>query len=514
MDEKMMCNRKCRLVYLLFIILLITASFDLMTSNEAEAQERSLAWSPQQRIPGYLERTEPPILVVDPAGTVHAFSYQQVGDPDGRSQIAIIHSTWTYQSGWTLPNDIILSPIRNQARVVDVFMDSSGLFHLVFYGGDEQGANIYYSTAPVREAGGAPAWSAPVVVGEQALTPSLARITSDNNGNMVVVYSGNLDGPGLFAVHSTDHGFSWSKPQPYFLTYDRSQRPHGLQLYESGTNGLAHMVWTVVDDRGNKVAGYYAQLDTRTSEFQGLMEIDAGIELGGGHGVADPSVFEYDNRVIIAYNNGISPGTVAPTVWTRVSEDGGLSWSERLRLSNDHVGRNGPVSFAVDSNGQLHAFFGMRIPVSGGAIHGMWQTAWQNGQWSEATPVVSGPVTDSFDPSRATAAVVHGNRVLLTWFTDPGLAKRGVWYAVTELNAPPLPAQSLPVPTRFSEDEVRDQPEALIPIELVAESEGSHELTEDESQTATNPGLPMVISVAAVMLLLILTFVGRLTFYK
>jgi hypothetical protein len=501
--------------YMLFTVFLIATSFHLTNTQLAESQERSsLTWSPPQRIPGYLERTEPPILVVDPTGIVHAFAYQQVGDPDDHNQIAIIHSTWTYERGWTLPNDIILSPIRNQARVMDLHMDSTGVFHLVFYGGNEEGANIYYVTAPVIEAGSARAWSTPLIVGQQALTPSLARITGDDDGNMVVVYNGNLGGPGLFAVHSTDHGLSWSSPQPYFLTYDREHRPHGLQLYSSETNRLTHMVWTVVDDRGNKVAGYYAQLESRTSEFYGLMEIDAGIELGDGHGVADPSVVEYDNRVIIAYNNGISPAVVRPTVWTRISEDGGLSWSERIRLSNDHVGRNGPVSFAVDSNEQLHAFFGMRIPVPRGAIHGMWHAAWQNGQWSEATAVVSGPVTDSFDPSRATAVVINGNRVLLTWFTDPGLARRGVWYSVTQLNAPLLPGQPIPEPTKVIESEAPSQPDEPSPIERAADGKNDDELAEDQSQTAINPGLPMIVSVAAVMLLLIFTFVGRLTFYR
>jgi hypothetical protein len=81
---------------------------------------------PQQRIPGYLDRTEPPVLVADSTGVVHAFAYQQIGNPDDGRQIGIIYSSWTYEDGWTLPTDIILSPVKNQARVMDVYLDPGG----------------------------------------------------------------------------------------------------------------------------------------------------------------------------------------------------------------------------------------------------------------------------------------------------------------------------------------------------------------------------------------------------
>jgi hypothetical protein len=281
---------------------------------------------------------------------VHAFAYQQVGDPDEGKEIGIIYSTWTYEAGWTLPNDIILSPIKHQARVMDVYLDNEGVFHLIFYGGDTEEAYVYYSTALVSEARSAHAWSAPVIIGEQPLTPSVARIASDENGNLLVVYSGRVFSVGLFGVYSPDNGKNWSKPEPYFLTYNDSHRPFNLQLNSTLVPDEMHAVWNVVDEIGHNVTGYYARLKIHSGGFTNLLEIDEGIGVDEGMGIANPSVIEHAGQIIIAYNNGIPPNGVPPTNWTKQSNDGGESWTERMRISSEHVGRNGVISFVKDSD--------------------------------------------------------------------------------------------------------------------------------------------------------------------
>jgi hypothetical protein len=426
---------------LLGVFLLVT------TNHQVYAQDEALSWRPQQRIPGYLDSTEPPILVSDPAGIVHAFAYQQVGDPDEGKEIGIIYSTWTYEAGWTLPNDIILSPIKHQARVMDVYLDNEGVFHLIFYGGDEVEAYIYYSTAVASAARSAHAWSPPVIIGERPLTPSLARIGGDGNGNLLVIYSGQIFSAGLFGVHSLDNGKNWSKPQPHFLTYNNAHRSFNLQLSPASAPEKMHAVWNVVNERGRNVAGYYAQLDLQTVEFTDLTEIDEGIGVAQGMGVANPSVVEYNDQIIVAYNNGIPPDGVPPTNWTRRSNDGGETWTERQRISAEHVGRNGVIAFVEDSDRRLHIFYGMRIPQEGtAAIHGMWHNTWQDGDWSETDAVVSGPGGRGFDPYDARAVIIEGNELLVTWRTDPGNSELGVWYSATKLNTLPISAQPLPDP--------------------------------------------------------------------
>ena len=77
---------------------------------------------------------------------------------------------------------------------------------------------------------------------------------------------------------------------------------------------------------------------------------------------------------------------------------------------------------------------------------GMWHTVWQEGQWAESAAVVSGQGSDSFDPYDARATVSLGNRVLVTWRTDPGSLVPGVWYAAAMLTAPATAPVALAAP--------------------------------------------------------------------
>ena len=100
--------------------------------------------------------------------------------------------------------------------------------HVAFFGGNEQGADIYYCTAPAMEAGRASAWSPPVLVGEDAGPSSSAALASDGMGNPFIVYSGRREGVGLYAVHSPDGGNTWSKPAIVFLTASDATRPAAI----------------------------------------------------------------------------------------------------------------------------------------------------------------------------------------------------------------------------------------------------------------------------------------------
>jgi hypothetical protein len=433
---------------ILFGLLIITALFGFYASaNPVEAQSQPLVWTPQQRIPGYLDRTEPPVLVADSTGIVHAFAYQQIGNPDDGRQIGIIYSSWTYEDGWNLPTDIILSPVQNQARVMDVYLDPGGIFHLVFYGGDEEEAYLFYSRAHIRHAYRASGWTRPIVIGERPLTPSLARLTGDGQGNLLVFYIANLDGPGLFSIASADNGAAWDDPLPFFLTYNRFHRLGDIAMRWGQANRL-HLTWQIVDDRGQNVGGYYSQMNGVNGNWTTPMLIDEGIGVSRGMGVANATVVEHDGQIILAYNNGIPPEGVPPTNWIRVSQDNGQTWTDRARISREHVGRNGRLSFVVDSSNRLYLFFGLRIPTGGvTAIHGMWYTIWQDGEWSRSEAVVSGPGGRGFDPYDARAIITLGNRLLLTWRTDPGNSQPGVWFSATVLDSPSIAAGSISLPT-------------------------------------------------------------------
>ena len=83
----------------------------------------------------------------------------------------------------------------------------------------------------------------------------------------------------------------------------------------------------------------------------------------------------------------------------------------------------------------------------------MWHSNWDTSRWTEPLPVVSGPLRNvenagdiGFDPSHARAVVSQGNVILVTWSTDPGVAKNGLWYSHTSIESPELPIVLLPTP--------------------------------------------------------------------
>ena len=414
------------LLVLLFLVFSTTSQFD-----NGHAQTIS-DWSAPERITGYADDTEPPYLIADQNRTVHAFTSQWVGDDNQKK--AIIYNQWTMDRGWTPPVDVLLSPLKSAARLLGAFLDSAGRMHVIFFGGDNTQANIYYAKAPAVGAGNASAWSSPVLVGKEALNPENGALLGDDEGNLVILFSGKQNGNGLYAVYSTDYGDTWSDPEPIFLTQDEQLFPFDTKM-DLGQSGVLHVVWSNYDISGNGVAVYYADYDIGRKQWSNPLKLTSARS-----GLS--TVIEYDERVIVIYNDYSTNA-----FWMRESSDNSRSWTNPVRVAPRHIGRNGFVSLTIDSSNVLHLFFGQRVPASTTIpdIHGMWHSTWQGLAWSEPEAVVSGPgVNDpigegSFDPYNARAVVSQGNVLLVAWQTDPGLNGNGIWYSFTNLAAPELP---------------------------------------------------------------------------
>jgi hypothetical protein len=368
---------------------------------------REGTWSSQQQIPGYADETAPPILIADRTGIVHAFSYQQMGS--GGKEIAIIYSFWTPDQGWSSPIDILLSPLKNEARLLSVFLDKKGFFHLIFFGGDNTNANIYYSKATVASAGKVSGWSTPVLIGDNALNPENGAISGDDSGNLVVLYSGYDDGNGLYAVFSSDGGDTWSDPTLMYLANDNQLFPYESRMY-LGVNNELYTVWSVYDLAGHGRAVYFSRLKIGQRHWSNpylLAENTNSAVLG----VDLPSLIERDAVIYVTfYNSNVNAH------WMRSSSDMGQSWTDPIRIAPRYIGRNNAVALVLDSKDVMHFLFGERVPGFGERIpgnpdiQGMWHSIWQGDHWSEPEAVVSGPRIvekgyDSFDPSRASAVV-------------------------------------------------------------------------------------------------------------
>ena len=390
-----------------FLIIFIGSSFSLLNKELNQ-------WSQEQNIPGYHSESWPPILLADRNKTIHAFSSQWVGEEVGSTR-AIVYNQWTLSGGWTEPVDILLSPIKNDARLTDAFLDQNGMMHVVFWGGDNTDANIYYSSAPALDAGKISAWSDPILVAEKAMDPENSSLFIEDSNNLGILFS-SIDGqPGLYVTYSDDGGNSWSNPQ--LILDSGNLLIDELQIYQ-GQSGQLNAIWNLITIGGQGREIYYSNSNIGDQNWrEPIILTDAE----SGYGTQTPAIIEYDGELIV-FNSGIVE---------RRSKDGGLSWSEPVPIFRRHTGINGSLSPVIDGNGDLHLFFGQRISGSPD-IHGMWHSVWGGEFWSEPEAVVSGPqVVDqtgfkSFDPFEARAVVSQGNVIMVTWRTDPGLKGNGV----------------------------------------------------------------------------------------
>ena len=240
-----------------FVVVLLSV---VAVSGLTGAAQQPSGWTPQQTIPDYHPETEPPHLIADQNRTVHAFSYQWLSEDEGQAERAIVYNQWTLYGGWTTPVDVVLSPIKQDARLLGAILDQTGMMHVLFFGGDDTEANVYYSQAPAVRADRATAWSEPVLLGEQAITPENGGIAGDDKGNLVAVYSGDLEKHGFYAIYSRDRGHTWSEPEPVFATFDQQMWPAYLRMY-LGESGWLHAMWTVNDIANHGQAIYYARFD-------------------------------------------------------------------------------------------------------------------------------------------------------------------------------------------------------------------------------------------------------------
>lgn len=423
MITKVLKSRPTNMLRKLLPLIIMLAFAATSHTSIASTGENSLTWQPVQHIPFYDDNASTPIMIAD-GDTVHAFNSTQAGN-----QLAVIYSSWKPVEGWSAPVDIVLSPEAQQARLGGVQLDRHGTFHMVFFGGNDLRASIYYTQASVDNVREANAWSDVEAVGRQAITPDLSSIISTADDELFIIYSGNSDGQGLYYTRSLDLGQSWSPPNLLFQTYSASLWPDNLTQMTDSQNRV-HLAWAVADTTGNGQAIYYTNFDNAAEEWKQPVRLAEAF----GFEADTPLLFEHNAELFIIYHND-----VPTTRWMRRSSDYGETWTEPVKIHPDHVGSNGPPSAIIDSTNQLHLFFGNR---TGANIHGLWHMTWDDTTWSTPQPVVSGiGIQDTiggrgFDPSDATAVLVQDHTILLTWTTDPGAGLNGVWYTYAALDTP------------------------------------------------------------------------------
>ena len=419
-----------------FLCLIFLISF----SGRASSLQIAGEWTPLRQINGYLDDTFPPYMIADHNRTVHAFVSQWVGEYQLKK--AVFYRQWTAVGGWTNPVDILL-PEGSETKVYGAYLDQKGIIHLLYQVSSEGDSSIYYSRAPIVDAARATSWSTPKLVGEGALVPGSGAIIGDANGNLAIIYNGNLKGNGVYAVHSSDGGQSWSESAPIYLTYVATLIPFSLQIIQ-GQDGQAHAVWNVVNNRGVDISIYYAQLTFDDNQWNAPVLLDEKIEKPDYFGPSFPAIVDNGQEIVIMYNSGnpnengeVNEGR--PVQRVRRSNDGGKTWSEVVSPFIRHVGRSGSHALVLDSDGIAHALFIQRVESTNNELYapigGLWHSEYRNGRWAEPELIDLGTMSGH----DIHAVVSQGNTLLVTMREDPGVSNEGVWYTTTALNAPEMP---------------------------------------------------------------------------
>ena len=479
------------------LLVLISVQYQLPAPHLASNQS---LWSPPQTIPLYHTETWPPVLIADQNRTVHAFSSQWLTLEDSLPMLVVFYNQWTLERGWTIPVDIIILP-GMEARLTDAHLDKNGILHVVFWGGDSTGADIYYSNAPVSMAGMASAWSLPLVIGRTAGDPENAVFTEDSQGNLYIIYTGQAIGNGLYVVKSQNGGESWSAASPIYSARSAAPIISQVQTLE-GASGTLHVIWGVYNllSQGRGIYYSHSTDGIEWSEPTLIADVQDGL------GTQTPKLMEHDTKLVTLYN-------VALKIIMRSSSDEGKTWDDPSVIFPRHVGVNGTISLVTDSNNDLHLFFGQRIPGRPD-IHGMWHSTFENDRWTEPEGIVKGPkVYDlegytAFDPNTARAIVSQGNVILVTWRTDPGSKGNGVWFSYKKLDGPELPVTPWPdVASNISEVVPTANTDQVLPTpnsEVVSETP----LIDEGPPTVLTPGNVMAITLVTVILFLVMFFVS------
>lgn len=456
----------------------------------AQAQSH---WTKPEQIPGYDRIARAPFLVADQNHVVHAFSYETNRLVRG----AIYYRRWTLEAGWSLPVDILLPGVgAGMQTIQSVHLDEAGRLHLIFYVGDQTVGEMYYSRANAAEADEGGAWLTPVSIGPKAGPVASAMLVSDLDGNLVLVYGGQVEGVGVYEVRSEDGGDTWSTPVAVTLMDRPEMWPASIKL-EVDSSGRIHAVWSLVGTEGVGLELTYSRWAPTTRQWSRPATL--ALREPGEYSINWPTLLAFGDELMLIYQDSFPA-----TRWMRRSLDGGGTWTAPVRPF-PHIGEYENAILLKDSADQLHLILGNRTVDP--EIHGMWHSQWLDGHWTPLQSITAGPVTSSYDPSAPQAVVSQGNILLAVWWHNVRRETlSGAWYAYLQLDLPELPTAT-PItlslvsmtPTHVA-SELAPTPTSL---PIITPTPPNQPDSPAESENNTSPALPVFLGVVPVVLLII-----------
>lgn len=503
---------RARLLALLALVLSVGVAWPSAAAPSAQAQP---AWSDPVLLFSSTTRVTAPRLVADPSGDVHLFFvHSGASGPDDHSieprgagrlvenapptstaaaaQPAVLMYMRLHDGRWTEPIDVLVSPDRGGLDSPAVALDARGFLHVTWQGG--AGADIYYSSAHVSQAGTARGWSQPQVLSEGAGGFG-SDIAAAPDGTLHVVYAER--GGDVFSRRSADAGRTWS-PRVTVSEIPRGQRATDYPRIAIDGRGRLHVVWTELElpQGWPPLGAFYSRSEDGGQTWSNALPV-AGLQ----YGQVAVAVRGLDH-VGLVWNGSVAVGDRR----FQESHDGGKAWSAAQVVSASI--RGGFVGFpglSFDSAGALHVVTSVDLPRpegQQGPVQAVYHLSWDGATWSAPT-LISNGVVGKWSVEHPWIAISEGNRLQVVWEDD----FQRIWYTSGRSPAPALSVQAVPAPPARVQPTrpVRAQPTPAATREAAQWSAGPA-----PSSASLPIREPFMLSVAPVLVLIATAALARL----
>jgi hypothetical protein len=465
----------------------------------AQAQGYGDGWSEPIRLSSDAGKASEGYCAADQYGYVHCF-WTETLYSDRRTVIKYARFDG---AAWSNPTDIYMtgSGIASFSPVVD----QNGTIHIAwaegFFG------PVYYTHAPASNALSAQNWAEPIKVDIPAKILSL-RI--DHRGVFHLVYTNQIEAPGVYYIRSENGWNSWSKPvwlDPDILP-DHIPASLNFELDEAG--GL-HAVW------------FYGADSTASSPdwVRYTHSLDGGQTWSAPY-LIDKYDEEIDHNLTAAGPKMIVQGQTVHVIWAdgdlpyryhRFSTDAGQTWSVPRRIFGELHGQAFD-GLSVDGAGRVHFIGQIRYPM------GIYHAYLDQTNWTPPSMVylISQGDEEAVIGDRVHAHHTHptiraGNQLVITFADGPADPNRRLFamhrtlddIAPLELVATPVPLET-PVPVLTP---TPGQPE---PSPTLAATAPPVELADKSIEEVPRPDLAIQLALIPTVILLGGIFAVRLFF--
>ncbi|MCI0521507.1 MAG: glycoside hydrolase [Chloroflexi bacterium] len=371
-------------------------------------------------------------VVADEDGRFHVFWSQQDTNAADQFRTGVYYSRLD-DDGWQVPVRVFSSP-DHRAGHPSVTIDDRG--RLVAVWSSQVSGELYFSWADRAAANNPTEWADPMQLPSPRQAVASPVIKMSATGTLNVAYAVQMNEErGIYLIHSTDGGETWSQPVAVFDAVAADWRMVTRPALFVNEQNL-YLTWerqSLPEDLG--VIGLYYARSSDGGKTWSLPEtvLDSPLQWSELAGAADGTLY----RLWQGVTNDIF-GT-----WVGVSTDGGDTWALPANLAR--LGETmGPTSVVVDSIGRGHLVEIVDRQNEGEVVISHWMGAGE--AWTAEDDLL---LRDLSLPRvrDISLAIVQNNRLAVVYaFAEPaadgGSASVSLMYTNREIED--LPAVSAP----------------------------------------------------------------------